>query len=234
MLGTVKYRESGLIVDVLTESRGRMSFMSSVSHGRSHRGLGASVWQPLSMVSFCADMRNTPRLAYPHDVHVYMPYADLPFNPVKTTQALFVAEFLRYVLRDAQADALLYKYIETSLCWLDSATDGFVNFHIVFMMRMSRFVGIFPNVDHWEQGMFFDMQAAEFRHGQPPHPHFVWPDEAQFLPHLMRMNFGNMRHFRFSRQQRFRLLSLLVDFYRLHVPGYPDMKSLDVLREVFD
>ena len=42
-----------------------------------------------------------------------------------------------------------------------------------------------------------------------------------------------MRVFRFSGADRSRLLAALNRYYALHLPGFPDLKSLDVLREMF-
>ena len=47
------------------------------------------------------------------------------------------------------------------------------------------------------------------------------------------MRYENMRLFRFSGQERNRILGAINDFYRLHVPGFPELKSLSVLRDLF-
>ena len=37
-----------------------------------------------------------------------------------------------------------------------------------------------------------------------------------------------------SRAERNRCTEVILEFYRLHVPGFPEMKSLEVLRQLFD
>jgi DNA repair protein RecO (recombination protein O) len=37
-----------------------------------------------------------------------------------------------------------------------------------------------------------------------------------------------------SRQQRQRCLTIVMDYYRLHLPDFPQMKSLEVLQELFN
>jgi len=66
------------------------------------------------------------------------------------------------------------------------------------------------------------------------HSDFLWPQEAELLPRLLRMNFDTMRFFTFSRQQRARCLDVIIDYYCLHVPGFHRPKSLEVLHELFD
>lgn len=47
------------------------------------------------------------------------------------------------------------------------------------------------------------------------------------------MNYATMHLFRFSGAERSRLLGHINDYYRLHLPGFPELKSLPVLAEVF-
>lgn len=234
VLRTVKYGDKSLIVDLFTESHGRMSFMTALT--RTKRTVcGASLWQHLSMVEFNADIRpSNARLARPTDVRLYYNYIDVPFSPVKSSIAMFVSEFLNAALREEKNNAALYSYLESSFQWLDMTDDvsAIANFHIVFVMQLSRFIGIYPNTE--DDGNYFDLMAGAYTYGQPPHSHFLKPEEARYLPLLFRMKYSTMHLFRFSRSARMRILAVLCAYYRLHVPAFPELKSLDVLHEMFD
>ena len=267
VLRTVKYRDTSLIVDLFTESRGRQSFMTSTSRAkRSVRSV--SFWQPLSMVEFSAELKpNAGKLPRPADVRTYYNYTDLPFSPLKSTLTLFLAEFLSAALREEKENLPLYRYIESSLQWLDLAEDSaaLANFHLTFLMHLSRFIGIYPNLDinvvtpnsslsalnphpltlnsklstlnpqpsTLHSQPYFDLLAGSYCDRQPLHSHFLRYDEARALPTLFRMDYSTMHLFRFSRQQRQRILHVLNEYYRLHVPGFPELKSLEVLQELY-
>jgi len=51
---------------------------------------------------------------------------------------------------------------------------------------------------------------------------------------LLRMNYETMHLFGMSRTERNRCLTVINDYYRLHLPDFPVLKSLDVLKELFD
>ena len=246
VLRTVKYGDTSLIVDLFTESRGRQSFMTStVRAKRSVRSV--SFWQPLSMVEFSAEMKpNAGKLPRPTDVRTYYNYMDLPFSPVKSTLALFLAEFLSAALREEKENPTLYKYVESSFQWLDmvESSAAIANFHLAFLMHLSRFIGIYPNLEvnfspHTSQltphtsHLYFDLLAGSYCDRQPCHAHFLQRQEAQALPVLFRMDYPTMHLFRFSRQQRQRILHVLNEYYRLHVPNFPELKSLEVLQELY-
>ena len=268
VLRTVKYGDTSIIVDLFTESHGRMSFMASTSRAkRSVRSV--SFWQPLSMVEFSAELLpNGGKLPRPSDVRTYYNYIDLPFSPIKSTLALFLAEFLSAALREEKENTPLYRYIESSLQWLDLADSpaSIANFHLAFLMHLSRFIGIYPNLDvsgnlnpnsplsavnsplstvHFPLSTFnsqlstlnsqryFDLLAGTYCDRQPSHAHFLRNEEARVLPVLFRMNYPTMHLFRLSRRERQRILHVLNEYYRLHVPGFPELKSLEILQELF-
>jgi len=231
VLRTVKYGENGLIVDIFTESHGRMSFATRLPRSRQSKGRSA-FWAPMSMVEFAADYRpNASRLPKPQDPRLYYNYADLPFSPVKSTIAMFLAEFLAAALRSETQNIPLYKYIETALQWCD-ASPCTANFHIVFLFNLSRYIGILPNSEG--EGPFFDMVAGTYVSVIPSHQYYLRPDEALRIRNLQRIRFHTMHLLKLNRDQRRRILSLLIMYYRLHIPQFPELKSLDVLHEVFD
>jgi len=233
VLRTVKYGDTSLVVDLFTESRGRQAFMTSISRAkRSVRSV--SFWQPLSMVEFSADLRpNSGKMPRPVDVRTYYNYTDLPFSPVKSTLALFLAEFLSAALREEKENPPLYHYIEHSLQWLDMVRSptSMGNFHLAFLMHLSRFIGIYPNFDRPDH--YFDLLAGTYCDRQPPHAHFLRDAEARALPTLFRMDYSTLHLFRLSRQERQRILHVLNEYYRLHVPNFPELKSLEVLQEFY-
>ena len=58
----------------------------------------------------------------------------------------------------------------------------------------------------------------------------IQPDTAT----LSRMTFANLHLFRFNRDQRNEILDIALSYYRLHNSTIGDMKSPDILRQVFD
>lgn len=247
VLRTVKYGENGHIVDMFTDAHGRMSFMMKTgSTGKCRYSVGgravASHFMPLSMLEFDCNLHGQRRLPQPRSVTTYYVYQSLYSNPIKSAIALFVSEFLVNALQDGAADDLLYPYLEDSLRWLDSCTSGYTNFHLVLMMRLTRFLGIYPNVDDIyrdkatgvQKYSYFDMLNSEYSYLQPAHPYFLRPEEARVLPYLLYMDFDNMHLYHLSRLQRRRCLDVINNYYRLHLPGFGELKSLDVLTELFD
>ena len=100
-------------------------------------------------------------------------------------------------------------------------------------MRLSLFVGIYPNTEDYHAGDYFDMRASCFVSQMPGHPNYLMPEEAERFSVLMRMRYETMHLFPFDRGQRTYCLELLTDYYRLHMPDFPPLKSMTILQELF-
>jgi DNA repair protein RecO (recombination protein O) len=104
------------------------------------------------------------------------------------------------------------------------------------MMHLSWFLGFYPNLTGYKKGDCFDLQNSCYisMHPLDNRQLYLQPDEAYHIGMLMRMNYNNMHLFNMSRAQRNRCIEVLLLYYRIHLPEFPDLKSVAVLREVFD
>ena len=146
VLRTVKYGDNAIIADLLTEAQGRVSFLVRIpktARGRVRR----QHFLPLTLLSIDYDFRLRRSSQRLREVRIDQPYLHIPINPSKQAILLFLAEFLTYATRDEQQNVPLFLFIRSSLLWLDETEARFANFHLVFMARMSRFLGFWPTLE---------------------------------------------------------------------------------------
>ena len=233
VLHAIKYGETRLIVDMFTREAGRQS--SIVSMPKTQKGkLKKQYFQPMTLLEVECDLRQRVQLQKLKDARLLSAYTTIPFSPEKLAITLFVAEFLYHALRSEQQDEALFAYISDSLLWLDTVEVGFANFHLTFLMRMCRFLGFYPNLEVSEdQALLFDLREGRFCQEAPLHRDFLQPKEARLIHLLMRMDFPNMHLFQLSHHDRNRITDVLLHYYRLHIPQFPELKSLDVLQQLW-
>ena len=78
------------------------------------------------------------------------------------------------------------------------------------------------------------MMNGVFIDGLPLHGHFLNREESAVLYRLSRINYENMHLYRFNRQQRMRLLELMLDYYRLHSSAIGELRSPAILSALFE
>ncbi|MBF1461922.1 DNA repair protein RecO [Prevotella pallens] len=232
VLRSVRFGESSLIVDVLTKSSGRVSFMVHIP--KTSKGkIKKQYFQPMTLLDFEYDFRQRSNLQRIKDVRVSLPYSSIPIDPAKSCISLFLSEFIYYATRNEQENPTLFTYISTSLEWLDNAYEDFANFHLVFMMRLGKFLGFHPFLEDFTPGCFFDLRNGCFTLSMPLHTDFLNAADAGHLYNLMRMNFDTMKLFKLSHDDRNRITEIVLRYYKLHLPNMPELQSFDILREVF-
>lgn len=231
ILRVVKYGDSQLIIDALTESHGRLSFIQRVPK-TSRTRVPKQLLRPMAVLSVAFDYRQRQRLQRIVEAQMAFPLTTLPFDARKFTVAMFLAEFTCLCTRAEQQDALLFSFVENSVRWLDLCERDFANFHIIYMVHLARYVGFAPDLSGGE-GDIFDLRAGCFVSLLPAHSDYLLPNDGQRLRLLLRLRYATMHVLRLSHDDRNRMVDAIVKFYRLHVPDFPEPRSLSVLREVF-
>ena len=236
VLHTLKYDDSQVIADIFTESRGSVAFLVRMPRSRKSK-VRSVLLRPLSILELDFDFRPQHGLQRIREMRVETPYDSLPYHPVKCALALFLSEFLHHALRGEGGNALLFHYLAYGLRWLDEARGGgLANFHLVFLVRMLRFLGFWPNVDEVggvpSGACVFDLREGVLCRAVPSHDDYLPPDEARLVPLFLRLDYGTMHRLKMSREQRRRALEVIIEYYRLHVPEIPELKSVAVLQDM--
>lgn len=233
VLHTIPYNDKYAIIYMYTEAFGRASYL--VSRTRSKRGgLSKALFAPLTVWELEVDHQPKRELHRIKEAHACFPLTDVAGDPVKSMLALFLSEVLFRVVREQESDLRLFQYLYESIHLLEYADKGIANFHLVFLLGLLQPLGIFPNVEAYHSGDYFDMLNGLFTGALPLHSHFLNESDSAVFVRLLRIGFDNMALFGFSRQDRHAILQYILAYYRLHLPDFPEIKSLSILQSLFD
>ncbi|MDE6410222.1 MAG: DNA repair protein RecO C-terminal domain-containing protein [Muribaculaceae bacterium] len=228
----VRHNDRHNIVTLFTRSRGRVSFLSPAGSGKAGRARNARL-QLLSIVESDVNFRESRNLQTLGAINLHTIWKDLYFNPVKGAVVMFISEFINRYLRESSPEPLLWDYVYLSLSNLDRRKGGVANFHLAFLIGFLHFAGITPDITGIEEGDYFDMQAGMAVAERPLHKNFLYPSETKMLPALLRMNVNNDHLFRFKSGERRETLRKILQYYSIHFPGLSNLKSPEILTEVF-
>ena len=112
--------------------------------------------------------------------------------------------------------------------------EGKANFHLCFLLQLCSFLGFSPNMETYRTGYSFDMLNGIFSPSRPIHTYTLDANEAEVFARLTRMDFNNLRHFKFNRGERNAILDRILTYYRLHQPDISELRSPEILRAIFD
>lgn len=230
-LHAVKYSETSLIASIYTEAYGRQSFIINGIHGR-NSGAKASAFQSLYLLDIEMYYKAGRELLRLKNARITYPYSTIPFDIRKSTQVMFLAEVLYKCLREEEPNNELFNFIFNSLTLLDLSETGISNFHIWFLFKLTRFLGIYPSRDNAKISNFFDLQNALFVDHEPLHNQFTDKHLTVLFSRLFDVDFSSIENLDYTQNERRLVLEKLLEFYRIHFDHLGEIKSLEVLKEV--
>jgi DNA repair protein RecO (recombination protein O) len=161
-------------------------------------------------------------------------YRLIPLSPLKKAIVVFLSEMLYRTLREEEPNSRLFNYIVSALQILDLKTQSVSDFHLIFLLQLSKFIGFYPLNNYSPVEPVFDLLNGRFVSSAPSHGHFIHTDESIIFASLINKGFDDLDTIKLPREMRQYLLEKLVEYYNLHVEGMGIVKSLQVLKEVFD
>lgn len=235
VIDTVKHSDKYNIVTLYTRQRGRIPFLSSAAGGKSGRIRRARL-QPLAIISTDVKFVANKEIQYLGSIEPATIWHDLYYNPMKSAIVMFLSEFLNKFLRQSQPDPGMWDYIARWLKILDSTRHSVANMHLAFLIGLLPHAGISPRIDESDSSLtdnWFDMREGILTHNYPSHRDVIPPDYIKALSLIIRMSASNSHAFRFTAEQRRRVLLETLHYYSVHYPGIDQLKSLDIITETF-
>lgn len=230
VLSVIKYSDTSLIVKCFTESNGIKSYLLKGVLTSKKGKLKAAYFQPLMQLEIVASHRDKGTLESIREVKVSYYSQTLHNNVFKNALTIFIAEILSHSLQEEERNASLFSYIESSLQWLDSHNE-IANFHISFLLSLTRYLGFFPDKENIK-ALYFDLLEGVFINTPEFNPSLSEEDTVFFKLFLGTI-FDEVSEIKMNHKQRQSLLNGVILYYELHLQGFKKPKSLQVLNEVF-
>ena len=232
VLHHIKYRESGIIVHVFTRELGRQSLLIQGIRGKNSKGK-LSLFQPLYILDLEIYYKPKKSLHRIKEVKNHSPYLTIPHNIIKTSIGLFLAEILYQCLKSEEKEPELFDFLVNSLQMLDHSNSGIPNYHLVFLLKLSRFLGFYPNLSGLSTPCCFDLKDGIFRTTPTNHPFYLSQIHTTIFKSLMELNYEQMKDFSMSNKIRGEMLEHIIDYYKFQEQNVTGIKSIKILREVF-
>jgi DNA repair protein RecO (recombination protein O) len=215
VISYMRYRETSIVVNVYTAEMGICSYIENGvrSVKAKHK---MALFQPLTLLDLEVYHKPGKGLHRISEAKCFFPYQAIPFDIAKSSLALFLSEVLSKVLKEEEANPVLFDFLSQSLQYLDRATDHFENFHLQFLWQLAAFLG------------FGAGNAAEF-YQQLKAAGCIVPSFTE-LDALIHADYGHPMVL--HRAERKELLAGMLQYYQLHMENFGEIRSLQILQEV--
>lgn len=232
VLNHIKYKETSVIVQVYTELFGRQSYL--VNNVRSAKNKGSSVLlQPMTMLDMQVYHRPKADLQRIKEFKICHPLQTIPFDQNKRAVVFFLTELLSKVLHEEEHNSELYNFIFQSVVLYDAGIQGQHNFHLFFLFHLTKFLGFSPATNTLDQPVF-DLLNGSFTNAIPSHGYCLEGEKVKRWELLYQLRIEALENLKLTSAQRNGLLDELLLYYSLHMEGLTRLKSLPIIRQLFE
>lgn len=229
VINTIKYGDTSLIATCYTQNCGLKTYMLKGVLKSKKGKVRSAYFQPLMQLNLIANHNNKGALNSVREVGVENFYTTIYGNIKKQSIALFLSEILYFSIKEEEKNEALYKYLETSFLWLDMHTD-ISNFHLLFLLNLTKYLGFYPELSSINLS-YFDMLNGKFIDSY--NLNTVTGSKLSQFKRLFGINFDSIHEVNFNASNRQDVLTILIQYFELHLEGFRKPKSLTVLKSVF-
>lgn len=232
VLNFIKYGESSVIATIFTREFGRQTYMINAARNRKSKNK-VGLLQPLFLVDLEAYQKKSRDIQRVKNLKCKQAYQNIPFDITKSTQAIFLAEVLYKTIHEQESYVELYDFLKNTLLYFDLMEEGWANFHLFFLFRLSEYLGFMPNISKVGFEGWFDLRKGAIVPFEPSHPMFAHKQATEYIIKLSQLKINELHKLPIPRNMREYILQVLMDYYQLHFDNLGEMKSLKVLHEIF-
>ena len=208
----VRFRESSIIVTIFTELFGLQSYIVNGARSASSRNKMA-LYQPMTLLDLVVYYRDGANINRIKEAKCLHPSHSLSTDIRKASMCMFLCEILNKTVKEEAEARAVFDFISDSLLTLDHQEKNYENFHLLFLIKLSRYLG------------FGAYTAAEIGGTR-----LFGTETEAVLERLLNSEYTSIG--RITSDQRREILEALLRFYATHVDSLGEVKSVHVLRDV--
>ena len=231
VLKTTDYAENSVIAKIFTQKFGLQSYLiNGVKKPKAKIRL--NMLQPLHMLDLVVYHKPNGGIQRISDARSEPILQSIPYDIVKSSLALFINEVIYKSLKQEHEDEIMFEFIVKSIELLDHTEKGIANFHLIFLMKLTRFLGFYPDMTGATTSPFFDLKNGVFVNHQPVHLFFIEEKQIKKWLQILSDSMDNFLEIKLDSASRKYLLQKVIDYYSLHIDSFGEVKSHAILEEV--
>jgi DNA repair protein RecO (recombination protein O) len=232
ILHTLKYGESSIIAQTYNSEFGRHSFIFKGIRGKKSK-IRPNLLQPLSVLNIEANIRKGRDLSFIKEASPFLMIHSIFYDVKKSAQALFMAEVLYHCLREEEANPALFEFLVNSIEYFDNLESGAADFHLLFLIRLTKHLGFYPRSKSRPEEKVFDLFDGVFRDNHPGHSGVIDAENSELINRILISNYEQLNKLGLNQKRRNELLDYILKFYSIHIEEVKKVKSHKVHREIF-
>ena len=231
VIRSIKNGETSLIVSCYLEDIGYKTFIVNGVYGSKKSKFSKAHFFPLNIINLNYSYTEGKNLGFIKEVKTEKLYNSLHLDIQKSSVIIFLSEILNSIFKEETlVNKDLFDFLLNTLSWYDQVKSC-NNFHIKFLIELSRFIGFYPNINN-ENDSFFNLESGSTSATQSMGTNISGNDLTLFKEFLG-TEFEDLNSMNTKNQSRTQILNYIIDYYSLHLQMFKTPKSTNVFAEIF-
>ncbi len=231
VLHCMDYSETSIIVKVYTEQLGLQSYIAKGVRKKGAR-IKRNLFTPLSVIQLVANHKEGEGLRIIRDASCFHHLNGIATDMSKTAVSIYISELLTRSFSAQMADPNLFTFIEDSILDLNNTEDSVAGFPLAFTIGLTQFMGFDPHNNFDTRNTYFDMVGGDFCSQPPEHAYYFPSPLSNSLSEAITAISSGVMNIKADHAVRNELLAKMLMYYRIHIPTFGEIKSVQVLSDV--
>ena len=213
VLNYIKYGDSSIICKIFTNSFGLQSYI--INGIRNSKTKNIALYQPLNILNMVVYHKNNSGIQRIKEAKLDVIYSSIHVNMKKVLVCFFISEFLSKILNNESNQEEKFGFMQSSLIEFDKLDNKFSNFHVQFLIKLSRYYGIdIISSDQLNNSNYSEKQLNEYI------------QKCIDGGYKVNINSNNIL--------RNKVINLIIEYFSQHLEINIKLKSTEVLKEIFN
>ncbi|MEO8085577.1 MAG: DNA repair protein RecO [Bacteroidota bacterium] len=226
------FGETSVVVKIYTELFGLQGFLVN-SVRKKNAKVKQNVLHPLSLIDLVVYHKERKGLHRVAEVRSNPALQNIPFNIVKNSMTLFLDEILCKAIKEEEPNQQLFDFLFHSIQLLDVQSPVNSDFHLCFLVQLTKYLGFYPAENFSSSEKIFNLREGVFQEDLPGHMDYMDPVPSGIFASLLQSSMNFSAQLSVPAIQKRMLMGKILEYYRLHLTGFTEVKSLRVLEEVW-
>ena len=225
------YSETSIIARVYTEQLGLQTYIVKGVRKKGAR-IKRNLFAPLSIIQLVSNHKEGEGMSVMRDASCEYQLNGIATDMAKTAVSIYISELLSRAVSAQMADPNLFEFIEDAVLNLDRATGIIAGFPLSFTIGLAQFMGFDPHNNFSNGETYFDMEGGNFCSRPPEHPYYLSSPLSNRLSEVLTALNAGVISIVVDHATRSELLLKMLEYYRIHIPSFGEIKSVRVLSDV--
>lgn len=232
VLRTIKYSDTSVISKIYTREKGMLSFLIMGVYSKK-AAIKPSMLQPLQPLELHFYWHQNKTLFKIKELRPSVILNNLHYDLNRSSIAVFMAELINKSIQEEETHPALYDFLMKSILMLDSLPSSLANFPLFFLLEYSKVLGFYPHNDYSAETPFFELHQGMFTHEFDNDNYFILPPASEYFAKMLETSFEQFDTLSIPKQIRQLLLRKLIAYYQVHLHGFRNLNSLQVLEDMY-